>query len=444
MTTSSDPGLASTVVDDPAQWFGLHRRFHAHRHAVVHWTSRGFWAVLDQALFALSNLVLNVLLARWLEPEQYGAFVTTYTMLILVSVAHSSLLCEPMLVFGAKAYAAGFSDYFTILRRYNWRIGAAASAVFTVAAGVFMVAGRPPLAAAAAGLALTAPFLLLSWLARRGCYAVARPQLAAFGGAINFSLVVLGAVVLARLALLTVFSAVMLQGAAALLSSMVMTVPLSRVTAVPLGPPERSSIWLNHWDYGRWSGAAGLVNWFNGYLYYLVLPLWGGLAAAGALKALSNLVMPILQSDMALITLLTPAFVRQRAVGKLRRVTSWAALAFGAEALLYWAVLAAFGGELSRRLYGSAYVFEPRVILLVGLVPLGSGLFNVLGTALRAREQPRGVFYATMIGALGAGVGCFVAVRYGLIGAILGLFATSVVEIAVMLWWLRRPKRVYA
>jgi len=34
-----------------------------------YWTTRGVWAIVDQALFALSNLLLNVLLARWLSPR---------------------------------------------------------------------------------------------------------------------------------------------------------------------------------------------------------------------------------------------------------------------------------------------------------------------------------------------------------------------------------------
>ena len=55
-----------------------------------------------------------------------------------------------------------------------------------------------------------------------------------------------------------------------------------------------------------------MINWVHGYIYYLILPIWGGLAATGALKAIMNLVMPILQSDGALVTLLMPEFVRRR------------------------------------------------------------------------------------------------------------------------------------
>ena len=63
---------------------------------ITYWTTRGFWAVVDQALFAVSNLIINVLLARWLSPQEYGAFVTAYVVLILVGVAHGGLLIEPM------------------------------------------------------------------------------------------------------------------------------------------------------------------------------------------------------------------------------------------------------------------------------------------------------------------------------------------------------------
>ena len=64
--------------------------------AFSYWTTRGFWAIADQALFAISNLIVNVLLARWLTPREYGAFVTAYVVLILVSVAHGGLLIEEL------------------------------------------------------------------------------------------------------------------------------------------------------------------------------------------------------------------------------------------------------------------------------------------------------------------------------------------------------------
>ena len=50
----------------------------------LHWVARGGWAVADQASFALSNFVVTVLLARWLPPLEFGAFITSYSVFLLV------------------------------------------------------------------------------------------------------------------------------------------------------------------------------------------------------------------------------------------------------------------------------------------------------------------------------------------------------------------------
>ena len=53
---------------------------------------RGAWAVTDQGLYALSNALLNILLARWLAPAEYGAFAVAYSALLLIGVFHASRL----------------------------------------------------------------------------------------------------------------------------------------------------------------------------------------------------------------------------------------------------------------------------------------------------------------------------------------------------------------
>jgi O-antigen/teichoic acid export membrane protein len=407
---------------------------------LMRWSARGFWAILDQGLFALSNLLVNVLLARWLPAEEYGAFVTAYTVLLLVSVIHSAFLGEPMLVFGSDKYNASFSHYLSILRGYHWRLMFGMSLCVAAFAIALVLTGHVVLGHAAAGLALTGPCVLLSWLARRACYVVGRPRLAAFGGAVSLTLVIFGTVLLARLDLLTVLTGQLLQGVAALAASALMLLPLRRVTTVPIAETERSMIWSDHWQYGRWIGATGLVGWFNGYIYYFLLPIWGGLAAAGALKAIMNLVMPILQSDGALVTLLTPTFVRSRRVpGQFARVTTWSAVGFAIEALVYWALLVLLGQHVVEWVYKGAYQFSPTVVVLVGMLPLLAGLTNVLSTALRASERPDGVFWATMVGAIVVStVGVFSVSQSAVTGAVVGLLSANVMVIAVMLWLLKR------
>lgn len=407
------------------------------------WSMQGFWAVLDQALFAVSNLLMNVLLARWLPPNEYGAFVTAYTVLLLVSVAHTALLSEPMLVFGADRFGEHFSHYLRLLQAYHWRLMAGIGALLAIAAAALQLSQFPLLAQSVAGLTIAAPCILLGWLARRACYPVSKPRWAAMAGLVNLSLVVAGTWLLGRLGLLTVFSAQVLLAGAALCATACMLIPLSRVTATALPEELRRSVWSHHWNYGRWSGATGAFNWVHGYIYYIVLPIWGGLAAAGALKALLNLVMPILQSDAALVTLLMPELAKSRRTpGRFRRIVTWSAAAFAAESAIYWLLLVSCGGWLLTFMYGGVYHYPPSLLVLLGLVPLLSGLLNVLGNALRARDEPDAVFWATVASvAVASTVGVASVIARGVEGAILGLVSGSATQVAVMLWRLSRSPR---
>ena len=58
----------------------------------------GAFAVLDQALFAGSSFSINILLARWLPPVQYGAFALAFFLFLLLGALHTAVLTEPMLV----------------------------------------------------------------------------------------------------------------------------------------------------------------------------------------------------------------------------------------------------------------------------------------------------------------------------------------------------------
>src|SRR5829696_8092535 len=78
---------------------------------LISWLEKGFWAVADQGLFATSNFVLNIMLARWLSPQDYGAFAAMFAVFLLVGTIHTGLLTEPMLVFGSARYKDRLSEY---------------------------------------------------------------------------------------------------------------------------------------------------------------------------------------------------------------------------------------------------------------------------------------------------------------------------------------------
>lgn len=408
----------------------------------LHLGSQGGWAIADQALFAGSNLVVNVLLARWLPGSEYGAFVTAYTVLLLVQIAHAALLIEPMLIFGADRHRPAFSHYYEVLCTYHWKLMVVASGCLALVAAATAVWVDLLVGEAIAGLALTAPFILLSWLARRGCLGASKPHLAAFGGAINFVVVLAGLWLLTRVDTLNVFSAQLLIGGAAVITTLCMQPALRRLTRQPLAALARSQVWSDHWTYARWSGATGALTWFYSFIYYLVLPRWYGLAASGVLKALLNLITPITHSDGALVTLLLPQFVRsRRTAGRFRRIVTMTTVGFMFEAACYWLMLALLGERLSSLLYGSTFHFDRLSLVLLGAIPPLGSLGNILGNALRAREEPDGVFWATIAAVVVAStLGVSAVYVAGVTGAIVGMAASGFVQVAVMSWLLLRRR----
>ena len=76
--------------------------------------------MIDRGLFSLSNFAINVVLARWLPPHDYGAFTLAYAVFLLLGAAHTSFLSDPMLVFGAGTYRERWPGYVRVLLRAHW------------------------------------------------------------------------------------------------------------------------------------------------------------------------------------------------------------------------------------------------------------------------------------------------------------------------------------
>ena len=126
----------------------------------LRWVAKGAWAVLDQGVFALSNFGINIVMARWLAPRDYGAFTLAYSVFLLLGTVHSALLVEPMMVFGAGKYREKFPDYLSLLMRGHWLITAAASLLLGAIATGLILAGQRIVGVPVVALAAVTPFIL--------------------------------------------------------------------------------------------------------------------------------------------------------------------------------------------------------------------------------------------------------------------------------------------
>lgn len=384
------------------------------------WSKRGTAALADQGLFAVGNFILNILLARSLSPEEYGAFSVAFATFLFFGTLHSALLTEPMLVFGSGRYASDFPRYMGLLVRLHWKLSIPFSGLLFLLAILSASLSRSPLAASLAAFAAVVPLILLTWLVRRAYYVKLRPEFAAFGGAVYLAAMVLALIVLRSFQALTAVSAVLTLGFASL-ASLAVLIPALRI------PPGRiryhqseSAVTKQHWDYGRWALGTYVLAWIPSNLLLLVLPLNSGLAASGAFRALLNLFVPIMHVISALGILSVPALVRIWSEKSASYVILVAGLsiAFAGLASAYGLTIAIFAKPVMTWLYGGKYLeFVPYVWLLAA-VPALDGLIAVIGSALRAVERPELVFRAYLAPTIAtASVGVMLAYARGVPGA---------------------------
>lgn len=408
------------------------------------WFGRASLAILDQGLFALSNFSLNILLARWLAPADYGAFALAYSVFLLVLVVHNALLTSPMMVFGSGKYSERFAQYLGVLIRAHFALMLPSAILL---AGAAIVLGRiysGAVGRAFLALAIASPFILLLWLLRRAFYVRLDPHWAATGGVL-YLLVLLGsALALRAVGRLTAATGIFAMACASLVACGFLLLVLRPRSAT--GSSITRAALVDHWRYGKWVVAGAGPGWLVDNVYFLVLPAWAGLAQAGALKALLNLAMPALQSITALAVLLLPVLVRDRDRGgprDVRRTTRHMLGLLFVGSACYLAILVGFRSYIFHYLYGDKYAEYGRwTFLLLGLLPLVEGVPNILVAALGALERPDLTFWSAGAGAVVAlVVGVPISMTLGATGALLGIAVSYAVMGMIMVFFLLRTGR---
>lgn len=391
------------------------------------WLTKGSLAIADQGIFAVSNFLLNVLLARWLTPEDYGAFALAYSVFLSFLLIHNALLTTPMLVFGQGKYREHFQEYLGVLLRGHFALMLAGAILLIAASLVLRKIYSPVVAQAFLALAVAGPFILLLWLLRRAFYARLEPKWAAASGVVYFVIVIAGASGLHAASLLSPSTSLLCMAAASLITCVFLLIrmrPQFATNAVTM-----RAVVNDHWEYGKWVAAGAVPNWVTDNIYYIVLPAWLGLAQAGALKALLNLAQPASQSISALGVLLMPMLVRDlkaKGASGMARTMKLSSIVFIGGSAGYMALLWVFRVHIFHSLYGNKFSgYDAWPLLAVGLIPIAQSLPNIAGAALGAIEKPKLGFWADLWSAafaLAVGIPLAFWLRVG--GALLGIALT--------------------
>jgi O-antigen/teichoic acid export membrane protein len=381
-------------------------------------------SLVDQGLTSGAGFAVNLLLARWISVDVYGAFAVAFAGFLFVSGFHNVLLLEPFSVMGPARYEGKLPAYFRAQVAVHVILVGTLSAVLLIGGLViWRVAPGSPLTGAVMGGGLALPFLLLAWLARRMCYVVQRPAMAVVGSGIYLLFVLAGLLMLWRFGRVGSFTAFLLMGCGSILTSALLFWRLGLGAGEKSVEPEVSwrAVLQENWTYGRWlMGSTVLFSTSSQTQMFLAASLLG-LGAAGILRAMQLPSLVMTQVTTAAGLLVLPAFSYDFGRGCMERLRRKAMLVsvglFGA-ALVFAAFLALFARGTEHLLFGGKYASYAWLMPVLALTPVCTGLSMGYSMALRASQKPH---FDLIANAVAAPVGVFSAIFFlhwwGLAGA---------------------------
>ena len=410
---------------------------------LVFWLRKASFSVLDQGLISGSNFLIGVLLARWLEPEQFGAYTLAFSTFLLISVVYQALVLEPQSVFATSTYRHEPRQYMGSLLRLHGALASAAFLAFAIAA--LLTHGRhsgASLPGALAGILLAAPWILLLWLSRGMCYAKQSPHVATSGAVVYSVIMLFGFLALLRLRLLTPVTVFTLMGVASLVTSLVLLVVLRPSLLAGSSATRLSVVGRQHWGYGRWALAAYVMAWVPGNLYYILLGRLSGMADVGALRALLILALPVTQTYASLSMLFLPFLSRVRSEkgscamkGPAIKIT----VLFVGIAVGYWTILITFSEPIVRWLYAGRYVSQSHWMPFVAIASVFWCAAYGPMVVLRVLQTPASIFWIyTMCAAISVLIGAPITKFYGLAGAMVGGVLSSLAALLIGVVLVRR------
>lgn len=403
------------------------------------WGKRTVSAVADQGLFAVTNFGLNIVLARWLDAQSYGAFAVAYAIFILLITLENGLLSQPMLVYGTGKFAKQTGKYLGFTFILLGGLALLAVLFLAAGAGISWRYGSPELTSALIGLTIASPFILFRLTVRTATYVVLRPRLSVYAGVIYMIVVLSILFMLERYDWLSPAAALGAMAFGSLISASWIVGKLDIVR-----PKLRKSTLVReasrcHWEFGRWAIATGVLNWIPSQVYFLALPIWGGLHAAGTLRALGNVLMPLTHTYAALGLVLTTALVQVRGREMFMRVVWIVISGLSLLAISYWIIVGLLNQEILQFLYEQRYLEEGWLLWVLGLGPVVIVGMPVLAPALRSLERPDCVFWGYLASSvITLTVGLILLEKWGLLGAALGGIVSGVIASGTLLWLLVR------
>lgn len=407
---------------------------------------QGYLSAIDQGVISLSNFLATIILARNVDPTQLGVYGVGFVTLRLVRAIQDGLIVQPMNVFGAGMEPDEFKRYATSTSLFQIGLAFVSASVVAVAGWALTELGNDT-----AGPTLFTLWLPFLWwqmqeYVRRMLYTRGLVLNAVITSIIaNGVRIALMVYLLDRgtLSGITGLETIAWGSFVALFPSLWFTRHYWTRQLANL-----TDTWRRNWNFGRWLLGSTLTNWVAVEFYPILTAGLISFAAAGAYRALQNLVAPIHLLLRAVDTFLTPRAANlyekngQRALIRTLR-SVYLALSIPILGTLILAVL--FPEQLLSLIYGDTYLAYSNGVVLMVLFYALMFAYWPLQSIFKAAQLSQPIFIANILAIISMfTIGIWAILTWGVYGTIFGQVVNAVV-INLVLWgfWIsmRRSSR---
>lgn len=395
----------------------------------------GYLAAIDQGVISLSNFLATLILARNVDPTQLGVYGVGFVTLRLVRSIQDGVIVQPLNVYGASMDEVSFKGYATSTSILQLLLAAGAALIVAICGWVVTQLGNDT-----AGPTLYSLwFAFLGWQLQEYVRRMLYTRGFVLNAVINTSLANF-----VRLILMLYWAKYnALSGIAGLdaiawgsLAALMPGLWFTRFYWTRDHPSLRET-WQRNWGFGRWLMGGTIANWISVEFYPVLTAGMISFAAAGAYRALQNLVAPIHALLRATDTFFTPRASRSYSQNGKKALTQSLILVYMVTGIPILSVLAAailFPKQLLHLFYGNTYLeYSPGMILLATFYAMWFFYFP-LQMALKAAQVSRPIFVANLTAILLMfTVGILMIQSWGVYGTIAGQ-ALNALVINIILW----------
>lgn len=413
--------------------------------------SRGIASVTDQFATAAVSFVVSIFIGRQLGADALGFYAISNVFVMLLRAFQSSLILEPMSVFGPRQSMNKYGGYFTFLTIFSTAWIFLLSIILAVSALVCMRMNviEYELFYILVFSCIYINIVCTQYFIRRQFYIDDRQYLATIQSLSFLLLLLIGLFLLWYWGFVDV---VTIYASMSMCSLLICIAQWGRFWK-RLAWPTRNDIRLyasDHWSYGKWVLLGVPFGMITYHGFFAIVGLALSPEAAGLLKAADTFIAPFAQLVIGTQMMLLPITSRKAdtmSVEAQKRLSRRILAIFLCISIVYSTFLYFFGEWAIIFLFGDKLREAVPLLAILSFLPLVRGLPEAAAVVLSARKQAKLRFFSQLYTAMLTLFSCIPLIHYGgLFGAAIGMILSQVIYASCLwtslLWLWRRDRRL--